>query len=82
MNACVTAANAWPPLSVPGMTSSGTSFHSLKAAVVGANEPMPSVSKKFVTKPIVSWSGVGGPSSRSVPSVRACVARRRHQKRM
>jgi len=28
----------------------------LKTAVVGANEPMPSVSKKFVTNPVPSSS--------------------------
>ena len=35
-----------------GIFSSLTSCRSLKAAVVGANEPMPSMSKKLVTNPI------------------------------
>jgi hypothetical protein len=30
--------------------------------VVGANEPMPSVSKKLVTKPSASWNTLGRPT--------------------
>ncbi len=54
MNAWVMVGSAWPTFSVPGISSSGTSFRSLKIEVVGANEPMPSVSKKFVTKPMAA----------------------------
>src|SRR5262249_53668437 len=41
-----------PTFSVPGIRSSGTIFQNLYIAVVGANEPMPRVSKKLVTNPI------------------------------
>ena len=58
---------AWPTFSVPGICSSGTSPFSLKIDVVGAKEPMPSVSKKFVTKPIASPSGPGRAASASPP---------------
>jgi hypothetical protein len=44
---------------VPGIISSATTRRNLKAAVVGANEPMPSVSKKFVTKPMARCSTPG-----------------------
>src|SRR5260221_10480332 len=50
---------AWPTLSVPGMFSSATTPPSLNIDVVVANEPTPSVSRKSVTKPMPSWSGVG-----------------------
>ena len=50
--ASTTVGRAWPTLSVPGIRSSGTKRSSLNNEVVVANEPMPSVSKKFVTKPI------------------------------
>ena len=59
MNACASVGSVWPTFSVPGIRSSRTRPLSLKIAVVGANEPMPSVSKKFVTKPIASSSGDG-----------------------
>jgi len=48
-----------PTLSVPGIRSSGTSRKNLKHDVVGANEPIPSVSKKFVTNPITNSIGRG-----------------------
>lgn len=41
------------------MASSATIRPSLKIAVVGANEPIPSVSKKFVTNPTTHSNGVG-----------------------
>ena len=44
----------WPTLSVPGIFSSGTTFHALNIAVDVAYEPMPSVSKKLVTKPMAT----------------------------
>ena len=49
----------WPTLSVPGMFSSATTPPSLKSEVVGANDPIPSMSKKSVTIPIPSWRMVG-----------------------
>ena len=57
--ACTTVGKTWPVLSVPGICWSGTSFQNLNALVVVAYEPMPSVSKKLVTNPIASCSGVG-----------------------
>ena len=54
MIAWVTVGTTWPTLSVPGINSSGTIFQARNIAVVGANEPMPSVSKKFVTAPMKS----------------------------
>ena len=42
----------WPTLRVPGIRSSATSALNFRIAVVGAKEPMPRVSKKFVTKPM------------------------------
>ena len=52
MNASAIVGSVWPTLSVPGISRSGTILKNLKTAVVGANEPMPSVSKKLVTKPV------------------------------
>ena len=59
MIAWMTVGSTWPTLSVPGICSSGTIFHARNIAVVVANEPMPSVSKKLVTNPIPVCSGVG-----------------------
>ena len=56
---CATVGSVWPTFSVPGIVSSGTTRRNLNAAVVGANEPMPRVSKKFVTKPIARRSRPG-----------------------
>ncbi len=71
MRASTSVGAVWPTLSVPGIRSSRTSPVNLKIAVVGANEPMPSVSKKFVTNPIASPSGVGtGESSPVAPAAR------------
>ena len=58
MNACVIVGSVWPTFSVPGISRSGTILKNLKIAVVGANEPMPSVSKKLVTNPVPSSSAV------------------------
>ena len=52
---------AWPTLSVPGISRSSTMRINRNSAVVGAKEPMPSVSKKFVTKPMADCSHVGAP---------------------
>ena len=41
------------------MSSSATSRRARNAAVVGANEPIPRVSKKLVTNPSASWKGLG-----------------------
>ena len=58
MNACVIVGSVWPTFSVPGISRSGTILKNLKIAVVGANDPMPSVSKKLVTKPVPSSSAL------------------------
>ena len=59
-NAESTDSIAWPTLSVPGISSSGTRRHARKIAVVVANDPMPSVSKNTVTKPVTSSSWTVG----------------------
>ena len=59
MKAWAIVASAWPTLSVPGISFTGTMFAQLVGRVVVANEPMPSVSKKAVTKPMADCSGVG-----------------------
>jgi hypothetical protein len=61
MNACTTVGRVWPTLRVPGMMRSGTIWNSLNTAVVVANEPMPSASKKFVTAPSAIWPPFGAP---------------------
>ncbi len=53
-----------PTFRVPGMRRSGTILRRRKMAVVVANDPMPSVSKKLVTPPTASW-----PASGNRPSV-------------
>ena len=63
MKAWVMVGMVWPMLSVPGIHSSFTSFHALNIAVVGAYEPMPRVSKKFVMKPMIRSRGPGKPSA-------------------
>ena len=52
MNACAIVDSAWPTLRVPGISLTGTMLRSLYTAVVVANEPIPSVSRKAVTNPI------------------------------
>ena len=52
MMAWITVGRTCPTLSVPGICSSGTNFQARNIAVVVANDPMPSVSKKLVMKPI------------------------------
>ncbi len=54
MKACTIVGSAWPTFNVPGIFSSGTRPFSLNIDVVGANEPMPSVSKKLVRNPMES----------------------------
>ncbi len=56
MNASAIVGIVCPTFNVPGISRSGTSLKNLNALVVGANEPMPSVSKKLVTKPVPSSS--------------------------
>jgi hypothetical protein len=51
ISASASVGSAGPTLSVPGINSSGTRRKSLKIAVVGANPPIPRVSKKSVAKP-------------------------------
>ena len=58
-NTWATTGSEWPTIIVPGICSSGTRRSILNAVVVGANDPMPRVSKKFVTKPITSRMGEG-----------------------
>ena len=48
-----------PTLSVPGISSSAGLPRNLNSAVVGANEPMPSVSRKSVTSPIAMSASPG-----------------------
>src|SRR5918995_5287643 len=45
---------------VGGISRSGTSFRNLNQAMVGAKEPIPSVSKKLVIAPRTTASGLGG----------------------
>ena len=59
MNACAMVGRVWPTFSVPGISFTGTMARSLYTAVVVANEPIPSVSKNAVTKPIAVCSTVG-----------------------
>src|SRR5438045_1170923 len=59
MNAWATVGSVWPTLSVPGITRSGTSFNQRNMAVVVANDPIPSVSKKFVTAPTATCAPLG-----------------------
>ncbi len=59
INASASAEGVCPTLSVPGISSSGTIRVNLYIAVVGANEPIPKVSKKSVTNPMTSSSSVG-----------------------
>ena len=67
---------AWPAFSIAGMKLSGTILRSLSQAVVGANEPMPSVSKKLVTAPSAMASTLGRkcPCLRRVENVGECDA--------
>ncbi len=51
MRAWASVGSVCPTFSVPGIFSSGTIRHRRNADVVGANEPIPSVSKKLVTNP-------------------------------
>lgn len=69
MKACATTGRVWPTCIVPGMRSSGTRSWILYQDVVGANDPIPSVSKKLVTNPMAVSSGDGSPAGR-------CRARR------
>jgi len=48
-----------PTTIVGGISRSGTSFLNLSQAVVGAKEPMPSVSKKLTTAPTPIASALG-----------------------
>ncbi len=64
MNAWAIVGIVCPTFSVPGIRRSGTILRRRNIAVVVANEPMPSVSKKLVTAPTASW-----PASGKRPSV-------------
>src|SRR3954469_6785304 len=59
MNVCTIVERLWPTVMVPGINRSLTTFLNLYQEVVCAYEPMPSVSKKFVTIPTPSCSAVG-----------------------
>ena len=63
MNAWATVGSVCPAFSVPGITRSGTILKNLNIAVVVANDPMPSASKKLVTPPITIWSRFGNRAS-------------------
>jgi len=59
MNAWTIVGPACPTFSVPGIFSSGTMPFSFQMLVVGANDPIPRVSKKLVMKPIARDIGPG-----------------------
>src|SRR5262249_1031174 len=74
MKVCTIVERLCPTVIVPGMIRSLTIFRSLYQAVVCAYEPIPNVSKKFVTKPIARCSALGNRISLAgvrVPEVRA-----------
>ena len=73
MNASAKVGTAWPMFIVPGISSSETTPVSLYSDVVGANEPMPSVSRKSVTAPIASPSGRGTASAMRAFARRAAI---------
>ena len=50
-DACAIAGGVWPTSMVGGISRSGTSLRNLNHAIVGANEPIPRVSKKLVIAP-------------------------------
>ena len=56
-----------PTSMVPGIRSSGTSPSSLYVDIVVANEPIPRVSKKFVTNPMTMWIGPGADARCNAP---------------
>ena len=75
MKAWAIVGSAWPTFSVPGIFSSGTRRLSLNIDVVGAKEPMPSVSKKLVRKPIASrmtsgWASRARPRAERIQATR------------
>ena len=70
MSACATVGSVWPTLSVPGITRSSTDPKNFQIEVVVAKEPIPSVSKKLVTKPI-AVPPAPGPRRRAVARPRA-----------
>src|SRR5262249_31208692 len=59
MKACAIVGSVCPTFSVPGISFTGTRLRSLYTVVVVANEPMPSVSRNAVTKPMAAWKTVG-----------------------
>src|SRR4051812_1007199 len=59
MNACAMVESVWPTFSVPGISFTGTMLRSLKTGVVVANDPIPRVSRKAVTKPSAVCRAVG-----------------------
>ena len=69
MKAWAMVGRVYPTLSVPGIFSSATRPRSLSAAVVGAKEPIPRVSKKQATNPSTSSKRPG--ATRELPRVRA-----------
>ena len=70
MSACSSTAGVLATFSVPGIFRSSVWPVNRNSAVCGAKQPMPSTSKKFVTKPITAVE-----SQR--PAVRSCRWRRR-----
>jgi hypothetical protein len=63
MRASVRVGRACPTFSVPESAHRARAGRGLKAAVVGANPPMPSVSKKSVTKPGSTSGARGAPDA-------------------
>jgi hypothetical protein len=63
MNACAIVGSVCPAFNVPGISRSGTIFLSRNTAVVVANDPIPSASRKLVTAPSAIWNKVGAPAS-------------------
>jgi len=83
MNAPSTAAMEWPTFKVPGISSSGTRCQVRKIVVVVAKFPIPRVSKKVVTKPVIDVP-VDGTQALLRPAAwrrRISRARRNHRPR-
>jgi len=79
ITACAMVGSEWPTSIVCGISRSGTSLRNLNQAVVGAKEPMPSVSKKLVSAPSTRLSPVGRAAARKAARPRiianAAIAR-------
>ena len=76
ISACFTLGKVCPTSIVQGMSRSGTRLRSLSHAMVGANDPIPSVSKKLVTAPrtITSTRGHAARATAPCSSLAAQIA--------